>query len=172
MRSIVRTVSLAAAITLVSWASTVFAQPSITPDIDEAAELAERLLPEYLPCTVGDVRYACYTAEQQLQLNVLEENARTWRRQLLLTEQQRIDQVTLIQNITEQLVEMGEIVTVERARIVALTEQVLREIEEKNRYRAEADSTDWWPLLLGGVVGLLGAGIAIGVAIVAASTSP
>lgn len=153
------------------WAWPAAAQPTITPDTDEAAELTERLLPLYLPCEVGDVRYACYTPEQQVQLNRLEEQARTWRRQLLLTEQLRIDQAALVINLTEQLSETNEIVTAERARNVALTEQLMTEIEEKNRYRAEADSIDWWPLLIGGVVGLLGAGVAIGVAIAAAAGS-
>jgi len=181
MRSTVRIASLLA---LWLWAAPALAQddtePTLTPETDEATELAERLLPEYRPCTENRIRYACYTQEQQLQLNVLEENARTWRRQLLLTEQLRIDQAALVANLTEQLSETREIVTAGTARNLALTEQLMTEIEEKNRYRAEADSTDWWPLLVGGVVGLLGAGVAIGVAIVAAvggfdsatSTSP
>lgn len=146
-----------------------FAQPTITPDVDEAAELAERLLPQYTPCTVDGVRYACYTAEQQLQLNRLEEEARTWRRQLLLTEQLRIDQDQLIQNLTAQIAELNEIRTAHESRIEELVAQVLDEIEQKNTYRAEAESIDWWPLLVGGVVGLLGAGVAIGVGIAAAT---
>ena len=131
-------------------------------------ELAERLLPEFLVCSFEGTRYSCYTQEQQVQLNLLEENARTWRNQLLITTQLHFDQAALVVNLTVQLVETGEIVTAERAHNVALTAQLMTEIEEKNRYRAEADSTDWWPLLVGGVVGLLGAGVAIGVALVAA----
>jgi hypothetical protein len=170
MRSTVRIASLLA---LWLWAVPALAQdetaPTLTPETDEATELAERLLPEYRPCTENRIRYACYTQEQQLQLNVLEENARTWRNQLLLTEQLRLDQAALVVNLAAQLVGSGEIVTAIRSRNVALTEQLMTEIEEKNRYRAEADSTDWWPLLVGGVVGLLGAGVAIGVAIMAAT---
>jgi hypothetical protein len=181
MRSTVRIASL---LILWLWAAPALAQddttPTVTPETDEATELAERLLPEFRPCTVDGERFACYTAEQQLQLNVLEENARTWRNQLLITTQLHLDQAALVVNLTAQLSEEREIVTAERARNEALTAQLMEEIEEKNRYRAEADSTDWWPLLVGGVVGLLGAGVAIGVAIVAAvggfdsttSTSP
>jgi len=156
------------------------AAPTITPNTDEAVELAERLLPEYQPCTVAGARFACYTAAQQLQLNRLEEQARTWRQQVLLTEQLRLDQSELIANLNEQLLSGREIISAERTRNDTLTTQLLSEIEEKNRYRADADSIDWWPLLVGGVVGLLGAGVAIGVGIMAstgafnepASTSP
>lgn len=141
---------------VLSWTSAVHAQP-------------DRLLPAYTECSVEGIRYACYSASQQLQLNLLEENARTWRAQLELSEQLRIDQARLIINLGEQITDYALLIASERRRIEALTTQLLSEIEEKNRYRAEASNIDWWPLLVGGIVGLIGAGVAIGVG-VAAST--
>ena len=157
------------ALILLCWPSVAAAQPTQPTEEPEPIELTERLLPEYIACTVDGVRYACYTADQQLQLNVLEENARTWRRQLMLTEQLRLDQAALIENLTAQITESTEIRTAQAARIQEITTQLLNEIEAKNQYRAQAESIDWWPLLVGGVVGLLGAGVAIGVSIAAAS---
>lgn len=141
---------------VLGWTSAVHAQP-------------DRLLPEYTECTVEGIRYACYSASQQLQLNLLEEQARTWRTQLLLTEQLHLDQADLIINLSAQITDYALLVTAERERIETLTAQLLTEIEDKNRYRAEASNIDWWPLLVGGIVGLIGAGVAIGVG-VAAST--
>lgn len=136
------------------------------------AQDIEPLLPQYTPCEVAGVRFACYTAEQQLQLNVLEESARTWRIRLRLVEQLRLDQAVLVENLTAQLEASQEIGELHLVRIEVLRTQLLEEIELKNRYRAEADSTDWWPLLVGGVLALISVGIGIGVSVDAASTSP
>jgi hypothetical protein len=168
MRLTAKIVSVAGLLWLVTASTIAQDIPSGTP-LSAGVEEVERLLPVYSPCVVEGTRFACYTATQQLQLNLLEENARTWRNQLLLTEQLRLDQATLVQNLTTQLHESSEIITAERTRNEVLTAQLMTEIEEKNRYRAEADSVDWWPLLIGGVVGLLGAGVAIGVVIAAAT---
>lgn len=170
------TVKIASLLALWLWAAPVLArdstEPTLTPAVDEVAELSERLLPEFMPCVVADVRYACYTAEQQVQLNRLEAQTRTWWRQASILEQLYLDQIEMVLNLNEQLIETRAIVTAERARNEVLTAQVMDEIAKKNQYRAEADSTDWWPLLVGGTLALLAAGVAIGVGVSAANTSP
>jgi predicted RNase H-like nuclease (RuvC/YqgF family) len=134
----------------------------------DSAEDQLRLLPEYTPCVVSGVRYACYTAEQQAQLNALEITARGLRAQLRISEELRVDLDRLILNLQQQQTQRDEIITLLRAQIEELNRHLMEEIEAKNRYRAEAESgPDTWPLWVGGIVGLLGLGFGVGAAIAA-----
>lgn len=121
-----------------------------------------RLLPQYTECTHTGERYACYTFDQQLQLNRLEEQALHWHRQMQIALQQYTLTSRLVNNLERQLAEAHSVEELQSERISHLTNQLYLEIEAKNQYRAEAESTDWWPLIIGGAVGILGIGLGLG----------
>jgi len=137
--------------------TTARAQPSAPTD---AVEL--RLLPEYTPCTVTGVRYACFTADQVAMLNALEVLAHGTQRQLRLSEDLRLELDRLVINLQVQLDDYRRIDTVLTEQVAALTAQLEHEIDQKNQYRAQAESTDYWPYVVGGIVGVLGVGFGVG----------
>lgn len=122
-----------------------------------------RLLPEYMPCEVAGVRYACYTADQQIVLNQLELQAEHWRQQVAIHNQLSLDMEQLITVLGEENDALRSSNSAFEARVESLLTQLEEEITAKNRYRAEAESTDVWPLVVGGTLGLVGVGVALGV---------
>jgi parvulin-like peptidyl-prolyl isomerase len=126
----------------------------------EAPQL--RLLPEYTPCTVSGARYACFTADQVAQLNALEAQAQGWEHQLHLSETLRLQLDQLVINLQAQVALHQSIDDANEARIQELTTQLGHEIEQKNQYRAQAESTDYWPYIIGGAIGVLGVGFGVG----------
>ena len=121
-----------------------------------------RLLPEYTPCTVSGVRYACYTAEQQAALNALEVQARGWERQLRLSEDLRLNLDQLVINLQSQINEYVEMLATHARHASELSARLAEEIEAKNRYRREAENADWLTLTIGIGVGVLGLGFGLG----------
>lgn len=73
------------------------------------------------------------------------------------------DLTDLRHNLEGQVASLNAVTEMRAIRLAELTEQLNTEIEEKNRWRAEAETPDVWPLLIGGVVALLGVGLAVGV---------
>lgn len=139
----------------------------LLPATARAQEVEElRLLPEFTPCTVAGVRYACYTAESQARLNALELLTQGLQRQLRSSETLRLTADALVLNMQAQLVERNSIIELTAAQVTQLTAQLMTEIEAKNRFRAEAErGPDLWPIILGVVVGVLGLGLGAGLAI-------
>jgi hypothetical protein len=101
-----------------------------------------RLLPPWTMQTCGTAQYACYDLEDQHQLVV--------------------DLDALVLNLKQQIAIKDTIIDTQTTRVTALVAQLNEEIAAKNKWRAEAETTDIWPLVIGGSVGLIGAGIAIG----------
>lgn len=164
--------SLLLCLVLLSVTSIAKARDDGSPDttIDEEQEqeelfdeLPDRLLPEYFPCTVNGTRYACYNQDQQVQLNILEKKAKYWHSQWRLSEQLRLNLTELNVAIEEQLQLQREALSDYKERNDQLLRQLYEQIELKNKYRAEADSIDVWPLLIGGALGLLGVGLGVGI---------
>lgn len=143
--------------------------PEIQVSLPAIEALPDRLLPEYRACIVDGVRYACYDEEGQLQLNTLEENARTWYTQWRINTRFRMALEAIVITRQAELTELHRVVQIQNARIEQLLTQVNEEIAAKNQYRAEAESTDVWPLIVGGAVALLGVGLATGVLVSAAT---
>jgi hypothetical protein len=137
---------------------------SLTPAAVAAqdAPLELRLLPEYTPCVVNNVRFACFTAPQVAMLNALEALAQGTQRQLRISEDLRLQLDQLVINLQAQLVDHETIDTANQARIAELTAQLEHEIEQKNQYRAQAESVDYWPYVIGGAIGILGVGFGVG----------
>lgn len=129
------------------------------------ADPPQRLLPQYVECNSGGTRYACYTLDQQIQLNLLEENTIHVRTQLTDVARQHQIVAEIAHNLELQLAEFEGIDREQQRRISDLMRQLATEIEAKNQYRMEAESTDWWPLILGGVVGIVGVGLGVGILI-------
>jgi len=121
-----------------------------------------RLLPEYTPCVVNTVRYACYTAEQQAALNALEAQAQGWERQLRLSEGMRLQLDALVVNLQAQVTEYQALDRERAEHIANIQRQLEAAITEKNDWRARAESTDPWPIIIGAAVGVLGVGFGIG----------
>jgi len=121
-----------------------------------------RLLPAYTACTDQGVRYACYTLEQQQQLNELEVRARHWQDRMHLLEQQQLVLRAQVVNAQQQLDTLQEELQIEHSLGERLRAQLEDEIRAKNRYRAEADSIRAWPLVVGGALALLSAGLTVG----------
>jgi hypothetical protein len=138
------------------------AQPTTAATLD-VPEL--RLLPEYTPCTVAGVRFACFTADQVAQLNALEARAHGLEEQLHLSENLRLELDQLVINLHAQIADYVVIDTASTARILELTTQLGHEIDQKNQYRVQAESTDYWPYVVGAVVGILGVGFGVGAAV-------
>jgi len=125
-------------------------------------ELPVTLLPTYTLQIHENTQYACYTHSQQRDLFILEQYAGHWFLQWKTTRQLVTDLTTLAQNRAEQISHLEIVLEMQRSRILEIGTQLEKEIEAKNQYRIEAEDTDIWPLLLGGVIGIVGAGIAIG----------
>jgi len=121
-----------------------------------------RLLPEYTPCTVAGVRYACFTADQVAMLNALEAHAHGLEQQLHVSEDLRLQLDQLVLNLHAQIADYVTLDTASTARIQELTTQLEHEIDQKNQYRAQAESTDYWPYIVGAAVGILGLGFGVG----------
>jgi len=128
----------------------------------DATSTELRLLPEYRPCTFEGTRYACYTAEQQAALNALEVQARGWERQLRLSEDLRLNLDQLVINLQSQINEYVELMAAHARHESELAARLAEEIEAKNRYRREAENTDWLTLTIGVGVGVLGLGFGLG----------
>ncbi len=138
-------------------------QPEAAPTTATVLDTPElRLLPEYTPCVVAGVRFACFTAAQVSQLNALEALAQGYEIRLRISEDLRLQLDQLILNLQAQIVDLQSIDAANVARMAELTTQLEHEIEQKNQYRAQAESTDWWPYVVGGVIGVLGVGFGVG----------
>lgn len=95
-------------------------------------------------------------------LNALEVLAHGTQRQLRLSEDLRLELDRLVINLQVQLDDYRRIDTVLTEQVAALTAQLEHEIDQKNQYRAQAESTDYWPYVVGGIVGVLGVGFGVG----------
>lgn len=124
--------------------------------------LNERLLPEYLPCTYENQRYACYSLEQQRELLKLEVSAKTWFTEISVLKRV-IESKYLETRLTEaQLQLANENLTITTQLVDRQAKQLDQAIKEKNDWRAKAETPVIWPYVVGGVVGVLGVGFGIG----------
>ncbi len=150
----------AVALVLVFGSALARAEPTLTAGPTEV--LPKRLLPEYEPCEVDDVRYACFTAEQMVDLNLLEAKARYWHEQwannasLLRTREEQVSKLQLQINLQLQIEKDA------LTRIDDLQQQVVTEIQDKNVWRTKAEHPPTWPLWVGGLLGVLGLGAFLG----------
>lgn len=136
--------------------------PKDSTDESIAAFLGQRLLPEYLPCTYNNERYACYNKDQQQELLKLEVNARTWGIQAnsyKLALQSKYLEANLI---NAQLTLITESLTVATQLVDRQAKELDQAIKEKNDWRAEAETPVIWPYIVGGIVGVLGLGFGLG----------
>lgn len=137
------------------------AAPVTTLDVPEL-----RLLPEYTPCVVNGERFACFTAAQVAMLNALEAHAHGLEQQLRLSDGLRLQLDQLVINLHAQIADYVTLDTAHTARIQELTTQLEHEIDQKNQYRAQAESTDYWPYIVGAAVGILGLGFGVGALVI------
>lgn len=147
---------------------TAYALPAAVPIASEAPGLPQIdgiRLPEYTPCSENNVRYACYSLEQQKQLLVLEANAHTWQAQLYLLNAALVNKTRELKLVTEQLKITEDSVTRSVQHVDTLTKQLNDAINDKNNWRAKAEAPVVWPYVIGGVIGILGLGFGLGAAI-------
>ena len=133
-----------------------------TPSTNETPSTESRLLPPWTMRECAGAQYACYDLEGARALLVLEENARHWRIEAEDQHQLVIQLDELVLNLKQQIALKDEIIETQSGRVNELVTQVNTEIAEKNKWRAEAETTDVWPLVVGGSVGLIGVGLIIG----------
>lgn len=132
-----------------------FASPAL-------AQTPEVSLPPWTMRTCGTEQYGCYDQDGTRALLVFEENARHWKAELDSEIELNVNLNALVLNLEAQLAGEREITQMQGTRIAELNTQLEEEITQKNKYRAEADTVSVWPWVIGGSVGLLGVGIAIG----------
>ena len=117
---------------------------------------AQETFPPWTTRTCGGETYACYGFEEARTLRLFAENARHWQAELAL----QIDIVRELQmlnsNIHDQLILEQDAVALQKTRIDELITQLNKEIAEKNRWRADAEGFDLWPVVIGVGVGTLG----------------
>lgn len=128
-------------------------------------ELNELRLPQYIECTSKGVRYACYTKEQQKKLLAIEMQANNWSRQLVgfivvhAAESKEIVLLDTQVKIAQENDKAG------RVRNRELTTQIMKEIEQKNNWRAKAETPVIWPYVIGGVALAVAGGLVAGAAL-------
>lgn len=119
----------------------------------------ERLLPQWTRCMEG---YACYDFEQAQELLLMEQEALMWHAELAETQQVLVIFEELTVNLELQVSSLLEALRLRDTQNEELTLQLNEEIKEKNRFRAEAETPTVWPLLVGGILAVLGAAVGIG----------
>lgn len=118
-----------------------------------------RLLPQWTRCHED---YACFTLEQTRELLLLEQRARRWHDELELRLELEARHEELLIGLRAQVVELETALDLRETRILELTESLNTALEEKNQWRAEAETPDVWPLVVGGSLALIAVGLGIG----------
>lgn len=125
-------------------------------DFYENTELPARLVPEYKPCTVSGVRYACYTQEQMVEIFAFEARAKYWHTQwqskksILLEKELQIEKLDKIIDLALAINQRDDDF------VSQLSADYMDMAKLKNEFRAKAENPPTWPLWLGG------AGLAVG----------
>lgn len=119
----------------------------------------ERLLPQWTRCMPD---YACYGFEEAQELLLMEQEALMWRRELEESRQLLAIYNELTVNLELQVTSLLTALELRDRQNEEVTSQLNEEIAEKNRFRAEAETPTVWPLLVGGIIGVLGAAFGIG----------
>jgi hypothetical protein len=122
-------------------------------------ELPNRLLPDYIPCTYKGERYACFNSEQMVALNMLELKARYWHTQWDNYAHWVSTGQAELENAQEQLDVQRDMARLDADRVNAMTDELIGEIELKNKWRSKAENPPKWPLWLGGSFAVLGFGM-------------
>lgn len=138
------------------------AQAQTNAELFQLKPLPARLIPEYSPCTYQNSRFACFTAEQMVELNTLEIQARYWH-------DQWEDYTSLLAVKEAELLKTQEQISIhldmerqDRDQINVLNNRLSDEIEAKNEWRAKAENPPIWPLWVGGTTVMLSAGFVLG----------
>jgi len=121
-----------------------------------------RLLPEYVPCTYKGIRYACYDFDQQKQLNLLEKEALTYKSQV--GSEKRIVKLheDEVANLRKQLAEADKSIKMLVDHVADLKKDILKEIEDKNEWRAKAEKPRLFPWIFGGSMLAVALGLVAG----------
>lgn len=138
------------------------AQAQDNSELFEFKPLPARLLPDYSPCTYQGSRFACFTAEQISQLNVLEIQARYWHDQWEdFTGLVAVKDAEILK-LQEQLKVHLDIERQDQDQIKMLNDNLVEQVEAKNTWRAKAENPPTWPLWVGGAAAVLGLGAFLG----------
>lgn len=124
--------------------------------------LPARLLPQYVPCTYKESRYACFDAAAMIELNTLELQARFWHKQWEDSVELLAIKDEELFTAQEQLMVQDSLSHQDQDQITVLNNQIMEEIEAKNKWREKAENPPTWPLWVGGTVAVLGLGAFLG----------
>lgn len=108
---------------------------------------------------------ACYNEQGAQALLILEQQALRWRARVATDDEIQLHLNEQIISLNAQIASYERELEFGRTRMAELTAQLMSEIEQKNNWRARAESPVIWPYLLGGGLALVAIGAIVGAVI-------